>query len=133
MFRREKKVDPLARQVALEIGATRIGVGMAAFFATRPGLRAIGFSESDATGRTFAKVLGARDMAVGSLVLAIRDDPDTLRAVTLVSSLLDLADSVAFATAAANPETRRPGIIGVFSGGAAALAGLWAWRRLSDA
>ncbi|MDQ3725555.1 MAG: DUF4267 domain-containing protein [Actinomycetota bacterium] len=133
MFRRKKKTDPLARQVALEIGATRVGLGIATFFATRPSLRALGFSESDATGRTFAKVLGGRDIAMGTLTLAVRHDPATLRAVVLASSLLDLADSVAFATAAANPETRRPGIIGVFSGGAAALAGLWAWRRLSDA
>ncbi len=130
MFRR-KKTDVLARQIALEIGATRVGIGIAAFFATRPGLRALGFSESDATGRTFAKVLGGRDIAMGTLTLAVRHDPATLRTAILASSLLDVADSAAFAVAAADPETRRPGIVGVFSGGAAALAGLWAWRRLS--
>jgi hypothetical protein len=132
MFGRKRQPDPVARQMALAIGATRVGVGMAAFFATRPFLRSMGFGESDATGRTFAKVLGGRDLAMGSLTLAVRDDPSALRAVVLASSLLDLADSAAFGVAAANLETRRPGIVGVFSGGSAALAGLWAWRRLGD-
>jgi hypothetical protein len=132
MFRR-RQPDPIARQIALEIGGTRVGVGIAAFFATRPALRALGFSESDATGRTVARVLGARDLGVGLLTLAVRDDPSVLRSVTLASSVLDLADAVAFGVAAGKPETRRPGIIGVISGGSAAAAGLWAWRRLSDA
>jgi hypothetical protein len=129
MFRK-REMDPLAREIALSIGATRIGVGITAFFATQPALRALGFSESDATGRTFARVLGARDMGVSWLTLALRDDPHALRRVILVSSCLDLADAVAFGVAAANPETRRPGLIGLFSGGSAALAGFWAWRRL---
>jgi hypothetical protein len=129
MFRR-KQVDPLARQIALEIGGTRVGVGIAAFFATQPSLRALGFSETNATGRTVARVLGARDLGVGALTLAVRDDPTALRNVILASSCLDLADAVAFGIATANPETRRPGVIGVISGGAAAAAGFWAWRRL---
>jgi hypothetical protein len=133
MLRGKKKPDRLARQIALEIGATRVGLGVATFFATRPSLRALGFVESDGTGRTFAKVLGGRDIAMGTLTLAVRHDPAALRTVVLASSLLDLADSAAFGVAAADPETRRPGVIGVLSGGAAALAGLWAWRRLSDA
>lgn len=131
MFRKTQ-ADPVARQLALGIGGSRVGVGVAAFFATRPALRALGFSESDATGRTLAKVLGARDIGVGWLTLAVRDDPGALRSAVLASSVLDLADAVAFGVAAGNPETRRPGIVGVFSGGAAALAGFWAWRRLGD-
>lgn len=129
MFR-TKQMDPLARQIALEIGGSRVGLGIATFFATAPALRALGFSESDATGRGIARALGARDVGVGALTLALRDDPTALRNVILVSSCLDLADAVAFGVAAVNPETRRPGLIGVASGAAAALAGLWAWRRL---
>ena len=130
MFGR-RRPDPIARQIALEIGGTRVGVGVAAFFATRPALRALGFSESDATGRTVARVLGARDLGVGLLTLAVRDDPSALRSVILASAVLDVADAVAFGVAAARPETRRPGIIGVISGGSAAVAGHWAWRRLN--
>lgn len=127
MFR--KQMDPLGRQVALGIGAGRVGVGIATFFATRPALRALGFSETDATGRTFARILGARDIGVGALTLAVRNDPNALRNVILASSCLDLADAVAFATAAADPGTHRGGITGVAFGGAAAVAGFWAYRR----
>lgn len=129
MFRR-RQPDPIARQVALGIGGSRVGVGIAAFFATRPALRALGFSESDTSGRTVARVLGARDLGVGWLTLAVRDEPNALRSVILASSVLDFADAVAFGVAAGKPETRRPGIIGVVSGGSAAVAGFWAWRRL---
>ena len=129
---RRAQPDPVARQLALGIGGSRVGVGIAAFFATRPALRSLGFSKSDATGRALARVLGARDIGVGWLTLAVHDDPRALRSVVLASSVLDLADAVAFGVAASNPETRRSGIVGVFSGGAAALAGLWAYRRLSD-
>ena len=132
MFRKAQ-VDPLARRVALGIGGSRVGLGLATFFATRPALRTLGFGESDTAGRTLARVLGGRDIAVGWLTLALRDDPVALRSVILASSLLDLADSVAFGVAVGNPETRRPGTIGVLSGGSAALSGLWAWRRLGDA
>ena len=128
----KNRMDPLGRQIALEIGASRVGVGIATFFATRPALRALGFSETDATGRTFARILGARDIGVGALTLAVRHDPNALRNVILVSSCLDLADAVAFATATADPETRRGGLTGVAFGGAAAVAGFWAWRRLGD-
>ena len=128
--RRPKQMDPLARRVALQIGGSRVGVGAAAFFATRPSLRALGFGASDSTGQTLAKVLGARDIGVGWLTLAVRDDPRALRSVILASSCLDLADAVAFGVAAGKEETRRPGIVGVVSGGAAAVAGFWAWRRL---
>lgn len=129
MFRRAQ-IDPLARQVALGIGGSRVGVGVAAFFATRPALRAIGFDDGNPTSRSLARVLGARDLGLGSLTLAVRDDPSALRAVTLAASCLDLADAVAFGIAARNPETVRPGLIGVLSGGGAAIAGFWAWRRL---
>ena len=132
MFR-SKRMDPLARQVALQIGGSRVGVGAAAFFATRPALRALGFGESGSAGRTLARVLGARDIAMGCLTLAVRDDQSALRSVILASSCLDLADAVAFGLAAGKEGTRRPGLIGVASGGGAALAGLWAWRRLGDA
>jgi hypothetical protein len=127
----KKQMDPLGRQIALAIGASRVGVGIGTFFATRPALRSLGFSETDATGRTLARVLGARDLGVGALTLAVRHDPDALRHVILVSACLDLADAVAFATATAGPETRRAGLTGVAFGGAAAVAGFWAWRRLS--
>jgi hypothetical protein len=132
MFGRRDRIDPWARQVALQIGGTRVALGTAIFFATRPVLRAMRFEELDATGVALAKLGGGRDIAIGALTLAARDDRERLRTVMLVSNLCDLADAAAFAYATGDLRTRRPGIGGVLSGSAAALAGFWAWRRLGD-
>lgn len=130
MFRRER-IDPKARQVALGIGASRVAMGIGIFFATQPALRALRFGPTDASGEAVAKLGGGRDIAIGALTLAARDDRDALRATLLLSSACDLADAVALGVSARRPQTRAAGIGGVLSGGAAALAGLWAARRLS--
>lgn len=129
---RSRQMDPLARQVALEIGATRVAMGVAIFFATRPAVRRLGFGEAGPTGEALAKLGGGRDIAIGALTLAARDDRRALRTALLVSSACDVADAVALGVSARHPETRKAGIGGVFSGGIAAVAGLWAWRRLGD-
>jgi hypothetical protein len=129
MFGREK-IDPQARQVALGIGACRLAMGIGIFFATQPALRALRFGPTDASGEAVAKLGGGRDIAIGALTLAARDDRAALRRTLLLSSACDLADAVALGVSARRPETRAAGIGGVLSGGAAALAGLWTARRL---
>ncbi|MGN6254324.1 MAG: DUF4267 domain-containing protein [Solirubrobacterales bacterium] len=131
MFRRSE-VDPKARQVALQIGASRVAIGVGALFATRPALQALGFGHPEATGIALGRLAGGRDVALGALTLAARDDARKLRTLLLVSSACDLADAVGLGASARYPETRRAGIGGILSGSAAALAGLWAWRRLGD-
>lgn len=131
MFR-QAKIDPKARQVALEIGATRVAMGLGIFFATRPAVRWLGFGEPGPTGMALAKLGGGRDIAIGALTLAARDDRQALRTALLISSACDLADAAALGISARHPETRKAGIGGVFSGGIAAAAGLWAYRRLGD-
>lgn len=131
MFRREK-MDPRARQVALQIGASRVAMGVGIFLATRPALRVLGFGETDGGGRALAKLGGGRDLAIGALTLAARNDRQALRHALLVSSACDLADAVALGVSARHPQTRKAGIGGIVSGGGAAVAGLWAWRRLSE-
>jgi hypothetical protein len=131
MFRGEK-VDPKARQVALGIGASRVAMGIGVFFATQPALRALRFGPTNASGEAVAKLGGGRDIAIGALTLAVRDDRQALRSALLLSSACDLADAAALGVSARRPETRQAGIGGVLSGGGAALAGLWAWRRLAD-
>lgn len=111
--------------------AGRLAVGAGAFFATRPALRALGFDETGAAGSALAKVLGGRDLAMGALTVAVRDDAAALRTVTLAAAVLDAADVAAFAIAAGDPETRQGGVAGMLTAGGATLAGLWAWRRLS--
>jgi hypothetical protein len=129
MFGREK-IDPQARRIARGIGATRVAMGIGIFFATQPALRALRFGPTDASGEAVAKLGGGRDLAIGALTLAALDDRQALRTTLLLSSACDLADAVALGVSARRPETRAAGIGGVLSGGAAALAGLWAARRL---
>src|SRR6187200_1989986 len=130
MFR-QAKIDSKARQVALGIGASRLALGVGIFFATQPALRALRFGATDASGEAVAKLGGGRDIAIGALTVVARDDREALRATLLLSSACDLADAIALGVSARRPETRGAGIGGVLSGGAAAAAGLWAWRRLA--
>jgi len=132
MFRR-RRIDPKARQVAMQIGGSRVALGMAIFLATRPVLRAMRFPEPSPAGEALAKLGGGRDIAIGALTLGALSDAERLRTVMLVSNLCDLADAAAFSFAVRNPQTRLAGIGGVLSGSAAAAAGFWAWRRLGDA
>ena len=129
MFRRAK-MDSKARQVALQIGASRVAMGVGIFFATRPALRVLGFGEAGPTGMALGKLGGGRDIAIGVLTLAARDDRQALRTALLISSACDLADAVALGISARHPETRKAGIGGLLSGGGAAIAGLWAHHRL---
>jgi hypothetical protein len=129
MFRRSQP-DHRARQVSLAIGASRLAMGLGIFFATEPALRALRFGGTDAQGEAMAKLGGGRDIAIGAMTLAARNDPQALRKTILVSSACDLADAVALGISARQPETRAAGIGGVLSGGAAAVAGFWAARRL---
>jgi hypothetical protein len=126
-----RRTDPLARNAALAIGASRVGLGVATLFATPLALRALGFGEGDARMRALAKLAGGRDFALGALTLIARDDPERLRTLLLAGAALDAADAVSLGLGAADPETRAAAIGGLASGGAAALAGLWAHRRLS--
>ena len=132
MFRRQRRIDPKARRVAMQIGGSRVALGTAIFFATRPALRAMRFPEPGPTGVALAKLGGGRDIAIGALTLGALSDAGRLRTVMLVSNLCDLADAAAFAFGARHPQMRLPGVTGVLSGAAAATAGFWAWRRLGD-
>lgn len=129
---RRRRMDSRARRVALQIGGSRVAIGLGALLATRPALRALGFGEPEATGTALARLAGGRDIALGALTLAARDDAQKLRTLLLVSSACDVADAVGLGLSARHPETRRAGIGGIVSGSAAAIAGFWAARRLGD-
>ncbi len=113
------------------IAAGRVAIGVGALLATRPALRALGFAEVDGDGLALARIAGGRDVALGLLTAAARDDARWLRRTALAAAAVDAGDAVAFGLAARDPRTRRAGLGGAASGGAAALAGAWAWRRLS--
>lgn len=120
----------MGRQTALTLAAGRVAIGASALLATRPALRALGFGDAGARARALAKLAGSRDLVLGLLTLASRDDRRTLATVVLTGAALDAADAIALAIASAEPKTRTAGLGGASSGAAAALAGLWAWRRL---
>lgn len=128
---RRPEIDPLARQVVLGMAGCRVAIGVSTFLATGPALRAAGLGEAEATGRAIGKVAGGRDLALGLLTFVARGDREMLRTITLAAALLDGADAAAFTFAVVEPETRRGGAIGILAGGGAALAGLWAFRRLA--
>jgi hypothetical protein len=129
MFRHQR-IDPKARQIALRIGGSRVLIGVGALFFTRPALRLLGFGDPERTGMALGKLAGGRDIAIGALTVAARDDAERLRSLLLVSSACDVADAVGLGASARYPETRRAGLGGIVSGSAAAVGGLWAWRRL---
>ena len=132
MFRQRRRMDSRTRQIALQIGGTRVALGTTIFLATRPALRAMRFPEPGPTGVALAKLGGGRDIAIGALTLGALSDRERLRTVILASNLCDLADAAAFAFAARDPQMRLPALTGVLSGAVAASAGFWAWRRLGD-
>lgn len=131
-YRAEIATRDTARRVAIAIAAGRVAIGVGALFATRPALRSLGFPDTDAPGYALARLAGGRDLALGALTLIARDDPPLLRALTLAGASLDAADAPTLGLAGQRHAELRPaGIGGVASGGGAALAGAWAWRRLT--
>lgn len=124
------KIDSLGRAVALQLAWGRVAVGVGASFATGPALRGLGFGETDAAGTALARMLGARDLALAGATLAARNDRAALRTATGAAAALDAGDALAFLWALRDPRTRKAGIGGALSAGAAAGAGFWAARRL---
>jgi hypothetical protein len=125
-----RQINPVGRQTVLAIAGARIAIGVGAVFLTRPALKALGFAETDAAGLALGRIAGGRDIALGLLALAARDDRKALRIAALAAAAVDASDAVTFGVAAREPIARRAGLAGVVSGGAAAIAGAWAWRRL---
>jgi hypothetical protein len=125
------RTDPRARQIGIALSACRVGLGVSTLLATRPALRALGFKDPGGDGEALARLAGGRDLALGALTLVSRDDPATFRALILAAAALDAADAFSLGLSVRNPETRLAGLGGIVSGSAAAIAGLWAYRRLN--
>lgn len=125
-------MDRRARRLGLATAAARVGLGLGTLLATRPALRALGFRGAGEAGEALAKLAGGRDLALGALTLASHRDPAYFRALILAAAALDAADAAALGLSIRNPQTRLAGVSGLVSGGSAALAGIWVWRRLDD-
>jgi Domain of unknown function (DUF4267) len=133
MIGRSESPDPLARALALAIGAGRIAIGAGVLLAPQASLRALGFPATDASGKALAKLAGGRDVALGALALAARDDREALRSACIAGIAADAGDALSLGSAAARGESLgHAGTLGAASGAAAALAGTWAVNRLSE-
>ncbi len=133
MIGRRKGPDPPARAVALAIAAGRIAIGAGVLLAPRAALRVLGFPRTDASGRALAKLAGGRDIALGALALAARDDRAALRGACLAGIAADAGDALTLGGAAARGEQLgHAGTVGAASGAAAAVAGTWALNRLGE-
>ncbi len=130
MIGRRRKPDPLARTAVLGIAAGRITIGVGALLATRPALKALGFDATDTSARALTRIAGGRDIAIGLLTFAARDDRTALREATATAAAVDLGDAICFVIAGRDPAAGRAAIQGILSGAAAALVGAWATRRL---
>lgn len=124
------KTDPLARQTVLAIAAGRTAIGLGALLASGPALRALGFAETTSSDRALGRLAGSRDIALGLLTIAARDNRQALRAAALAGTAVDTADALTFGLATRDPRTAQAGVRGLASGVAATLAGAWALRRL---
>lgn len=131
MLSRRRKPDPLARTAALGIAAGRTAIGVGALLATRPALKALGFEAADTPTLALARIAGGRDIALGLLTFAVRDDRAALRDASAAAAAVDLGDAISFAIAGRDPAAGRAAVQGILSGGAAAIVGAWAVRRLS--
>jgi len=129
VFRRAR-IDPLARQAAIAIAAGRLALGAGALLTPGAALKALGFKKFEGTSLALTRLVGTRDVAVALLTLAARNNLRALRTATAVSAAVDAGDALSLGLAGRDPAARHAGVVGVASGGAAALAGLWAWRRL---
>jgi hypothetical protein len=130
-MRRRRKPDPLARAAVLGIAGGRIAIGVGALLATRPALKVLGFEASDTSARALARIAGGRDIALGLLTFAARDDREGLRETAAVATAVDLGDAIAFGIAGRDPAAGRAAVQGILTGGAATVVGAWAVRRLS--
>lgn len=131
MLARRRRPDPLARAAVLGVAAGRTAIGVGALLATRPALKVLGFDASDTSARSLARIAGGRDIALGLLTFAARDDRAALLEVTAVATAVDVGDAIVFGIAGRDPAAGRAAVQGILSGGAAAAIGAWALRRLA--
>ncbi len=131
VLKRRRKPDPLARAAVLGVAGGRIAIGVGALLATKPTLKVLGFEGTDTSTRALARIAGGRDLALGLLAFAARDDRVALREATIAAAAVDVGDAICFGIAGRDPAAGRAAVQGILSGSAAALVGAWAARRLA--
>jgi Domain of unknown function (DUF4267) len=74
------------------------GLGLGALIAPKTSASQFGLPTGDPVAHAFVRAAGARDLVVGLMLFASRDDPPALRRILGFSSLLGLADALCLAS-----------------------------------
>jgi hypothetical protein len=77
------------------MGAALLAVGASGVLAPKTASGQFGLPVDDANAMAFVRAVGARDMILGALVLAARNDPPSRRRALGFASLAGLADAAA--------------------------------------
>lgn len=122
-------MPPLSTRSRLMV-AGRLGLGAACVAAPGLVVRLLGFPDRSPTARTFARMLGVRDLAMGLVLLATAGDPQAHRRAVQIAGLVDLGDVAAIAAGAATDAGMRAAAVRnlPFAGGSALFCFLAARR-----
>jgi hypothetical protein len=101
--------------------AGRVGLAAGCFAAPDLILRGLGFPDHSSTARTFARMLGVRDLALALLLTATASDPAVHRRAVQVAGLVDLGDVASISLGAVRDPALRPAALRnlPFAGGSA--------------
>jgi len=99
----------------------RLGLAAGCFAAPDVVASVLGFPQRSSTVRTFARMLGVRDLAVGLVLVATASDPVIHRRAVQIAGLVDVGDAVCISIGAArDPAMRKAAIRNIpFAGGSA--------------
>ena len=95
----EAYVPPALRAYAVGMGTGRIVIGAAPIVAFQPTAQLLGFppAHDNPSARLAARLFGVRDIGLGVLTLAVRNDAHDLQRVFLLQLATDLADATMIA------------------------------------
>jgi hypothetical protein len=125
-----QSVADLDRLVAIGLAIGRLGIGAGLWLAPGLSARALGFGEPDGPTLAVGRIAATRDLVLGALQLAALDDRKRLSRISAAVAVCDAGDTLTFALALRDPETRTAGARGIGAAAAATAAGAWLAGRL---
>lgn len=100
----------------------RLGLAAACFAAPNQVVTLLGFPERSSTARSFARMLGVRDLAMALVLVATSSDPAVHRRAVQIAGLVDAGDVVSISLGAVrDPAMRRAALRNLPFAGSSAL------------
>jgi len=121
--------DALVRALSAGNGAGRIAIGLGLMLAPERALEVLGFPDAGPGAAVISRIAGVRDIVLGMNTILALDDPVRLRAASLANAGADAGDALTF-TLALGGESDSAAKRGIAAAAPAALASIWAARRL---